>query len=391
MSLQQEHITEPQLAETATQRRRISIGFLSSAEAGELRFPITPEGAELLINYGFTIMIQEGAGAPIHYPDQRYIQAGAMISKRSETLHADIVVSMAQLQLADVALLRKGAMLLSLISQHSLSSEFVTSLLKRHVTFVALEKIVAPNGNRPFADVLLEIDGRAAMAVASAILLRPEYGKGILLGGIPGVIPCEIMIIGSGLGARAAATAAIGVGAQVRMFDNDVYGLRETTKQFGSAVATSVLQPHVVENALRSADVVIASPARGFNGFSAEQLSKAKKGVVLIDISPLNTAIFPSEKQMPVVNTRPSQIPGQRVCFRSIGNAAPRTAAMAMSNTLINSFAPLAKLDGNLSLVQTEPGIQAAVCTFMGKAVNVEFARAAGQRPIELNLLLSCS
>lgn len=391
MSTQQDHIVQPQPADTATRRRRLTVGFPSSADSGELRFPITPEGVAQLSALGLTVYVETGAGSPIHYSDARYAEAGAVVGKRAESLAADIVVSLAPLSVADTSLLRKGAMLMSLLGQGALSAEFVRCLLLRHVTYVALEKILSGQNQRPFADILLETDGRVAMAVASAVLLRPEFGKGILLGGVTGVIPCEVVVIGSGIGARAAAASAIGMGAQVKILDNDIYGLRAATLSLGTAVATSVLQPHVVDNALRSADVVIASPAAGFSGFTSAQLGNAKKGVVLIDLSPLSVSMFPTEKQVPITYAQPRQNPGGRVCFRSIGNAAPRTAAMALSNTILSLFSKLSSLDGVLSLVRADAGLQAAVCTFMGKAVSSDFAALAGVRPLDLNLLLSCS
>ncbi|WP_302589958.1 hypothetical protein [uncultured Muribaculum sp.] len=389
--MEQDFTTRPQPVENSVRRKRLSIGFPSSADAGELRFPITPEGVGRLSAMGMQILIESGAGAPIHYSDARYVEAGAMVGKRADTLMADIVVSLGALTVGDLLLLRKGAMLLSLLSQQKLSSEFVKKLLQRHVAFVALERIAYDSGQFPFADILLEVDGRAAMAVASAFLLKSGFGKGILLGGVSGVIPCEVVIIGSNVGARAAAMAAVGMGAQVKMLDNDVYGLRCASLALGPAVATSVLHPNVVDNALRSADVVISTPISDFSEFTADQLSRAKKGVVFIDLNPLSASVFPTLRQVPLTSAGLLQEPGRGFCFRAVGNAAPRTAAMALSNTIINSFSCLEKLDGALSLIRVDAGVQSAVCTFMGKAVNAEFAQAAGVRPIDMGLLLSCS
>ncbi len=391
MNTQQDHIVQEQPVETAVRRRRFTVGFPASTEAGELRFPITPEGVEQLTRSGLGVFVEKEAGHPIHYSDARYAEAGAITGSRAEALSADIVVSLAQLSLADTQLLRKGSMLLTLNSRRKLTPEFVKSLLKHHVTCIELEKISLAGGKHPFADVLLEVDGRAAMALASATLLRNDLGKGILLGGVPGVISCEVMIVGSDIGARAAAAAAVAMGAQVKMFDNDVYGLRQAVASVGAAVATSVVQPHVLENALRSADVIIASPAVGFDEFTSRQMSLAKKGVVLVDIGPVCKTMFPTEEQIFIGSGLPTIKPGCRACFRAVGNAAPRTAAMALTNTLVESLGRLGQLDGALSLLPADEGLRPAVCTFMGKAINADYARVAGVRPIDLNLLLSCS
>ncbi len=115
--------------------------------------------------------------------------------------------------------------------------------MKRNIVALAIDLIGDPEGHTPFADILNEIDGRAAIAIASSMLASPAHGKGILLGGVAGIIPCEVLILGAGIAGRAAAASALGLGASVRMLDNDVYRLRRAAELPGCCVATSVMHP----------------------------------------------------------------------------------------------------------------------------------------------------
>lgn len=167
--------------------------------------------------------MQENAAACINYNDNQYMRVGVSIATREETLGCDIVIHLAPPDVADIRRMRRGAMLLTLLKPASQTREAVKELLRRHIVAIAIDLIEDSRGCTPFADILAEIDGRASVAMASSLLADASRGKGILLGGVAGIIPCETLIIGSGIAACAAAKSAMGLGATVRMYDNDVY------------------------------------------------------------------------------------------------------------------------------------------------------------------------
>lgn len=207
-------------------RRMPSIGLPACNNQSERRFPLTPEAVNMLVERGFRICIEQGAAACIHYTDNQYLRAGATVTDRDEALGCDIVIHLAPADTADIAKMRRGAMLLTLLHPEAQKPAAVKALLARHITAIAIDLVEDDKGHTPFADILAEIDGRASLAIASSLLADATRGKGILLGGIAGIIPCETTIIGSGIAACAAARSAMGLGATVKMFDNDVYRLR---------------------------------------------------------------------------------------------------------------------------------------------------------------------
>ncbi len=177
--------------ETMAGRRRASIGLPKCDNAAEKRFPLTPEAVSALTRMGFEVKMERNAAARIHYADADYALAGARIVGRAEALQAEIVIHLAPLEIADIKCLRRGALLLSLANfSRQQAAEVVRELVERRVINIAIDLVRDDHGNRPFGDILSEIAGRSAMTIAAGMLADPVNGKGILLGGIAGVIPC---------------------------------------------------------------------------------------------------------------------------------------------------------------------------------------------------------
>ena len=242
-------VPQEQPSVIATSRRNVTIGVPASESEAERRYPITPEAAGMLTDRGFTVRIETGAADSIHYTDTQYIQAGASVTTRQEALKSDIVIHLAPIARADARQLQRGALLLTLFHQSAQDPAALCTLLERGITSIALDLITDNRGNMPFADILAEIDGRASIAIASSLLADASRGKGILIGGIAGIVPCEVTVIGSGIAALAAARSSLGLGAMVRMFDNDVYRLRGAIRELGSAVTGSAIIPHEIGRA----------------------------------------------------------------------------------------------------------------------------------------------
>lgn len=379
--------------ETTVARRSLIIGLPRCANSSEHRFPLTPEAVASLTGRGFSVVMEEKAAAHIHYTDGAYLRAGARITSRRETLEADIVIHLAPLPLADIACLRRGALLLSLANfGRPNGAEVISRLLDRRVINIAIDLIADGEGHLPFADILSEIDGRAAMVLASSMMADPVRGKGILLGGIAGVIPCEVVILGSNLAACAAARSAMGLGATVRMFDDDVYRLRRALRRVGEGVIGSSVHPNALENAIQTADVVISTSLRCRVVIDSEGERIMKKNVLVFDLTDEPGKAFPAMPVIDLGEDKPvSTIKGKHYCFCNVGSTVPRTAAMALSDTFITMLDDIAGCEGASSAIQLTSGLQRATLTFLGRAVNRRVAAIASVRYTDINLLLSLS
>lgn len=378
-----------QMLPTAEARRSLRIGLPACQATGERRFPLTPEAAGVLVGNGFALRIEHGAGESIHYPDSKYASEGAGLTDRTQVLGCDVVISLAPLEPSEIKLMRRGAALLTLSKGRPWSPQSLHALMERHVTMIALDLIADADGHTPFADILAEVDGRAAIAVASAIMSNPDHGKGILLGGISGVSACEVTIIGSGLAATSAASAAMGLGAVVRIFDNDLYSLRRARRIIGEGMNGSTLHPRVLHNALRTADVVVATPMEHPFRFDREDLATVKRGVVLLDLTDALGSAFPS---LPAVDACSVQRPaGCGSCIVNVGSSVPRTAAMAISDAMLTLLGNIAAEGGVTDAMRSDAGLRRAACIYAGKAVNPSIARVAGTRAVDISIFLTLS
>ncbi len=381
--------------ETMTGRRALTIGLPSCCDPAERRFPLTPEGAGSLIERGFRVKMQEGAAASIHYNDAAYARAGVEIVSRSEALGCDIVIHLAALCASDVTAMRRGAMLLTMARPAASDRLSIRQLLNRHILAIALDLVEDSEGNTPFADILAEIDGRASVAIASSLLADAVRGKGILLGGVAGIVPCETLIIGSGIAACAAARSAMGLGSTVRIFDNDVYSLRRASQRLGGSVITSSLHPHTLHGALRSADVVIVTPTRERFMLHSDTVATMKRGVVAFDLAPeADGSAFPSMTPVDLAMASAVGASGRidgRICFVHAGNAVARTAAMALSNTLLTFMESIVSCEGPANALKLHPGMQKATLTFFGKIVNPRVAAAMNTRSVDIAIYLTLS
>lgn len=375
-------------------RRKITIGLPTPTAEADRRFPLTPEAAGLLVARGFKVKMERDAAAGIHYTDLRYQQQGVDIVDRGEAFRCDIVIYLSGVSTLQARLLKRGALLLTLYDSVANEADVLRILLQSHVITLALDLIYDDMGHRPFADIMAEVAGRASVALASSILADSRYGKGILLGGVAGIIPCEVTVLGSGIDACAAVRSAIGLGAMVRMFDNDTYRLRAALRELGPGVVGSAMHPHVILNALRAADVVIATDLTPHHVISADAVSEMKRGVVIFDLTNKTKPVFPSLRQVDMGGRGLIDAPepdGARVCYINPANAVPRTTAMALSNTLLAMITEIFTCEGLTNALMLNSGLQRAALTFLGKPVNQHIANVIGLRAVDIKLILQFS
>lgn len=348
----------------------------------------------MIAERGFTVKMEAGAAETIHFPDSAYASAGVQIVERAEALRCDIVVHLPAIDPVDALRLKKGSLLLTFLHLREQNSDALRILLQRHVIALALDLIADEAGHKPFADILNEINGRAAMSIAASLLADAVHGKGILLGGVAGIVPCEVTIIGSDIAARAAALSAMGLGATVRMFDNDVYRLREALSELRSGVIGSAMHPRVLISALRTADIVIVTSTEQTYALGVDAVSEMKRGVLAFDLSDGAGETFPSLRlvDLGAVSPLDSNPSGPvRTCYINAGNAVPRTAAMALSNTLITMLDKIVVCDSVSNALKLNRGMAKAAYTFLGRPVNASIARLAGVRHVDIDLFLQFS
>lgn len=317
------------------------IGIVGNySDSSETRFFLTPESSGLLSN-DFTVLMETKAASDINYTDDEFVEYGVEIVTRKEALKADLVLSFLPLKVADLKKMRRGATLVCISDDSLFEREYIKALTDNEITLIALDSIESHNGETVFANVLDEIDGRTSVFYAAEALSFLGKGTGILLAGVAGITPREVLIIGEGSRVHYAAKTALAVGAQVTLMDNDVSALQVAQSECGDRLITCAIQPRVLTDKVSKADVIILDACTQSFTFPKKLSLAMKKDVYFLDFS----------------ETSPSV-------------SVPRTVAKAISIPLINFLNDMAIKNGVENLIALTPGVQQGVITYRGQLVN---------------------
>lgn len=338
------NVLEPELKLSNPDLRdgNFTVGVTANyADDEETRFLLTPEACGLLTSAGISVRIEGGAGIDISFSDDAYAEYGAEITDRETALKADVVLSYTPLIASDIEKMVPGATLLCMMGDQLFRSETIRALLDRRITCGCLDNMYSINDEPVFASIVNEIDGRAAILYAQEHLSYLGGGKGVLLAGVAGINPCEVLIIGEGKDCFYAAKAAIASGASVTLLNNDIAMLQTARHFCGDMLTTLAIHPRVLYNKAKTADVLIL-------GETTRPFEFPNK---------LNRVMKDSAFVMSFKDTHPSV-------------SVPRTVAMALSNVLVNFFDEMAIKNGFEGMLISSNGVQAGIVTYRGKLVD---------------------
>lgn len=266
------------------------IGIPKEIKDNEFRVSLTPGGARALINAGHTVYVQSGAGTGSSFTDEEYKAMGAEILSDAKSVfdQSEMIIKVKEPLKSEFALLRKDHILFTYLHLAA-SKELTDALVDIGLVGIAYETIQLPNGSLPLLTPMSEIAGRMAVQVGAQYLEKNNGGRGVLLGGIPGVQPAEVVIIGGGVTGTQAAKVALGMGANVTILDNNLDRLRHLSDILEGRFVTLASNYESVERAAISADLLIGAVlipgAKAPTIVTRDMISKMKKGSVIVDIS----------------------------------------------------------------------------------------------------------
>ena len=354
---------------------RLSIGIPKETVWLENRVALSPEAVRLLLRDGHRVIIENEAGNAAHFSNQLYSDLGAEIAYQSNVVfQSDIIVKVAPPTSTEISMLKGKQVLLSSLNIGGLTDFHFKQLSAKRVTALAYEYIKDRDGNFPIVRAMSEIAGTTSISIAADYLCHPEYGRGLMFGGLSGIAPTEVVIIGAGTVGEFAARAAIGMGAFVKVFDNSVYRLRRLQNNLAMRVFTSVLQPSTLTEALRSADVAIGA-VRSKAGFSPvcvteEMVMKMKAGAVIIDVSIDQGGCFETSLMTDHKNPVFEKHGITHYCVPNIASKVPRTASIALSNLLVPIIIKIGEEGGITNILRTDTGIRNGVYLYNGISTN---------------------
>ncbi|MBK9292614.1 MAG: alanine dehydrogenase [Bacteroidetes bacterium] len=385
---------QEELLETAVRGSQMTIGIPRELSPNESRIALIPAAVKLLTEHGQQILIEERAGEKAHFSDHEYAEAGARIVRERETIfQADIILKIAPPIREEIELIEKKRTIISVLNLPTRTRDYFQQLMARKVHAFAFENIQDKTGALPLVRSMSEIIGNTTILIAAEYLCHPQYGKGIMLGGFPGVAPTEVVIIGAGTVAENASRVAAGMGALVKVFDNSMYKLRSLQAKIGPHLYTSTMQPHLIAKALETADVVIAAK-HSSTGVSPclipeTMVARMKPGSVIIDVSIDQGGCFatsrPTNHQNPVF-----QVYGvTHYCVPNIASRVPQTASTSFSNFFAPLLLEIAQQGGVSNALKINRGLSRGAYIFNGTLTSQQISKLHDLPFQHLDLLLA--
>ncbi|MCU4174596.1 alanine dehydrogenase [Carboxylicivirga sp. N1Y90] len=363
-----------EMLETGRRKKKVTIGIPKDSSTFENRVPLTPQGVELLTENGHTIYLESGAGDRSHFFDHDFSECGAIISKKTEVFKADIILKVSALTSEEIDFLQPNQVVISLLHMYNQSRETIQHLMDKRVNAIGFEILKDAFDCFPVVRSMSEIEGAASVMIASEYLSKAFNGKGVLLGGVTGISPSELVILGAGTAGEFAARAALGLGATVKVFDNSYHKLRELERNLGQRIFTSVLHPQSLTKALQSADAVIGSLRylqRGHTFMvSEEQVSQMKKGSIIIDLSMDQGGCIETSKCTNYDRPTFNKHGVIHYCVPNIASRVSKTASIALSNIFTPILLRLGEVGGIQNLIKEEVGVSHGIYIYKGILTN---------------------
>ncbi len=388
--------TQTEMLQLQRKPNKLYIGIPKETTLQENRVALVPASVAALIAHGHRVVVETKAGEKSNYSDHDYSEVGADIGYSPEQVYkAEIIMKVAPPTIEETEYLRPNQILFSPLHLPIITAEYLHRLKQKRVISLALEYIQDENGSFPVVRIMSEIAGLSAILTAAELLTNSSNGKGVLLGAISGVPSAKVVILGAGVVAEFATRTALGLGADIRIFDNDIYKLMQVQKNIGQRLNTSSLNPIQLEKELLTADVTIGamhSPTgRTPIIVSEEIVSKMKSGSVIVDVSIDQGGCFATSEV--TSHQKPTFIKHGVIhyCVPNIASRVARTASIATSNIMTPLLLNAATTGSIERLIYSHKGLRHGVYTYKGCLTNEYLGQRFKIKSTDLDLLITSS
>ena len=372
------------------------VGIPREHDFQESRVAITPDAAGVLVSNGHGVVVEHRAGEGAQFTDQEYSEAGARIAyDRKEVFECAVIAKSAPVSDAELDLLQQGQTIISPIHLPVMRRHILERLMDRRITALSFENLKDESGHNPIVRSMSEIAGSAVMLIAGQYLGDARQGRGMLLGGISGIPPAKVVIIGAGIVGEYAARTALALGASVKIFDNDIYRLKRLQNDMGARLWISVIEPRILAKQLKTCDVAVgalsSSGGRTPIVVTEEMVSRMRPGSVIVDVSIDRGGCFETSEMTSHENPVIVRHGVQHYCVPNIPSRYARTASQAVSNVLMPLMLRIADEGGLENLIRHRYNIRSGVYVFRGAITNAHLGERFDLKYTDLNLLLASS
>jgi alanine dehydrogenase len=372
----------------------LHIGIPKETAFQENRVALTPDAVGVLVSNGHEVVIEHNAGEATHYRDKEYADAGArIVYDKAEVFKAPILVKSAPVVEDDLPYLQYNQQIFSPIHMSVMKADLLEKMMEKKITGVSFETLKDDSGTYPILRSMSEIAGSAVMLIAAQYLSSSNHGKGVLLGGISGIPPTKVIIIGAGIVGEYAARAALALGASVKVFDNSVYKLKRLQNNIGHRLWTSVLEPRILAKQLKTCEVAVGAltsqGARTPMVVTEEMVSNMRPGSVIIDVSVDRGGCFETAE----ITTHEHPIFMKygviHYCVPNIPSGFARTASQAISNVLMPLLLEAGDEGGMEKLIWHKVHLRSGIYLFKGALTSFSLSQRFDLKYTDLNLIIA--
>ncbi|MFN5913826.1 MAG: alanine dehydrogenase [Chitinophagaceae bacterium] len=372
----------------------LRIGIPRETAFQENRIALTPDAVGVLTNNGHVVSVEQKAGEGSHFSDKDYAEAGAeIVLDKKEVFKNELIIKSAPVSEEELPLLSVGQTIISPIHLPVMKTHILEKMMEKKITALSFENLKDESGNNPIVRSMSEIAGSAVMLIAGQYLGSSNSGRGVLLGGISGIPPTKVVIIGAGILGEYAARTALAMGASVKIFDNNIYKLKRLQNNMGVRLWTSALEPKILSKQLKTCDVAVgaltSSGGRTPVVVSEEMVSMMRPGSVIVDVSIDRGGCFETSEvtshQKPIVNKYGVIHYG----VPNIPSGFARTASQAISNVLMPLLMKIGDEGGIEQLVWQQLNIRNGIYLFKGSLTNFHLSQRFNLKFTDLNLLIA--
>ncbi|MBI2966811.1 MAG: alanine dehydrogenase [Bacteroidetes bacterium] len=385
---------QEEMLEVKKQKKQLSIGLPKETAFYETRICLVPEAAGLLHNHGHRIIVETEAGKSASFQDKDYSDVGAEIAlSKEDVFKADMILKVNPPTIDEIKLLQPNHILLSALQLTVQPENFLRRLMDKKITAIAYDYIMDETGIFPVIRAMGEIAGTTSILIAAEYLSNANDGPGYMLGGIPGVFPAEVVILGAGTVAEFAAMAALGLGATVKIFDNSIYKLARLQNLIGRRIYTSIIEPKLLKETLRTADVAVGALRAPFGRtpcvVSDDMVSCMKFGSVIVDVSIDQGGCFETSRVTNHASPVYKKYGVTHYCVPNIASRVSRTASYALSSIFAPILLGIGEEGGLESMMRKNSGVRNSVYLYKGILTNKLLGELFNLPYKDINLLMA--
>lgn len=388
----QQLIPQEEKLEISRHKSELFIGIPKETSFQERRICLTPDAVNSLTSHGHRVMIESGAGLSSSYCDKEYSDAGAEVtSDTQKVLSCPMILKVEPLTMNEIEMIHPKTIVLSAIQIKTRKKEYFEALAKKKVTALAFEYIKDEDGSYPAVKSLSEIAGTASVLIAAELMIDNAFGKGLLFGNITGVAPTDVVILGAGTVGEFAAKTALGLGANVKVFDNSITKLRRLQNNLNQRIFTSTIQPKSLLKALRRCDVAIGA-MRGKERcpvvVTETMVEHMKRGAVVVDVSIDTGGCFETSEITTHENPTFIKYNVIHYCVPNIPSRYSKTASLSISNIITPYLLSIADDGGIESSIRCNKGLKNGVYFYHGILTNKMIGEWFGLPDNDINLIV---